>query len=585
MTGTSIKNSPRTPTRSEFLGNSNINGMNSPRLLALVSPTSAGRLSDNIKVICRVRPLLEDDSNIIICDESTVTVKGKDSTSFTFDKIFYQNSVQQEIYDYSITQTVDDAFNGYNGTILAYGQTGLGKSYTMLGPSVETESKGVIPRLVDNIFHKIRLGSSNIEYTVNVLVMEIYLEKINDLLITDNKNLVIHEDKHRGIYVGGLSNVFVDSDEDLYDVITLALRNRTSNVTNMNLESSRSHAIFQIKLNQKDLSNQLIKLSTLFLIDLAGSEKIDKTGAIGQTLQEAKNINSSLSALGNVINALSNDKSSHIPYRDSKLTRILQESLGGNSRTTLILNISPNSSNELETLSTLRFGSRAKHIKNKPYINTELSTHELKFRLKQLERTEAQHLLYIEKLETQIISSGGKLPLTSFKSDSGIVNSVTSTAGPASEEKDALIKQLQDEILSHKIKTLEISNDEEIKLNKLERALNKLNEKLNDVEIINVNLRKHLMINEKLIDQKDSTILYLYKLLGDQKLSLTNQSLEFQQRLNILRSKVGEIPSSPQGSNVHKASPKIIDTPKGIDLKIIRPIVGGDLSDDEDPTL
>ena len=162
----------------------------------------------------------------------------------------------------------------------------------------------------------------------------------------------------------------------------------------MNEESSRSHTIFQVKLTQKHMETEVIKRSNLFLVDLAGSEKVDKTGAQGQTLEEAKKINSSLSALGNVINALTDGKSTHIPYRDSKLTRILQESIGGNSRTSLIINCSPSSFNELETLSTLRFGTRAKSIKNSAHVNTELSTASLKNRITQLEDESKQSILY-----------------------------------------------------------------------------------------------------------------------------------------------------------------------------------------------
>lgn len=171
----------------------------------------------------------------------------------------------------------------------------------------------------------------------------------------------------------------------------------------MNAESSRSHSLFIITIGQKNLKTGGSKAGKLYLVDLAGSEKIAKTGAEGQTLEEAKMINKSLSTLGNVINALTDGKSTHVPYRDSKLTRILQESLGGNARTTLIINCSPSSYNEPETLSTLRFGSRAKNIKNKAKINQELSAAELKQRLAAAEAE-------IERLKAHIAAGGGPLP-------------------------------------------------------------------------------------------------------------------------------------------------------------------------------
>lgn len=171
----------------------------------------------------------------------------------------------------------------------------------------------------------------------------------------------------------------------------------------MNAESSRSHSLFIITISQKHIKTGASRAGKLFLVDLAGSEKISKTGAEGQTLEEAKMINKSLSTLGNVINALTDGKSTHVPYRDSKLTRILQESLGGNARTTLIINCSPSSYNEAETLSTLRFGSRAKNIKNKAKINQELSAAELKARLAAAE-------LEIERLKAHIAAGGGPMP-------------------------------------------------------------------------------------------------------------------------------------------------------------------------------
>lgn len=310
---------------------------------------------------------------------------------------------QQDIFDFSIRPTVDDILNGYNGTVFAYGQTGAGKSYTMMGTNIDDdEGRGVIPRIVEQIFASIMTSPSTIEYTVRVSYMEIYMERIRDLLVPQNDNLPIHEEKNRGVYVKGLLEIYVSSVQEVYEVMRRGGNARAVAATNMNQESSRSHSIFVITVTQKNVETGSAKSGQLFLVDLAGSEKVGKTGASGQTLEEAKKINKSLSALGMVINSLTDGKSSHIPYRDSKLTRILQESLGGNSRTSLIINCSPSSYNDAETLSTLRFGTRAKSIKNKAKVNAELSPAELKLLLKKAQGQVTNFENYIANLEGEI---------------------------------------------------------------------------------------------------------------------------------------------------------------------------------------
>lgn len=313
------------------------------------------------------------------------------------------SSRQADVFDYSIRPTVDDILNGYNGTVFAYGQTGAGKSYTMMGTDIDDDvGKGVIPRIVEQIFASILASPSNIEYTVRVSYMEIYMERIRDLLMPQNDNLPVHEEKNRGVYVKGLLEVYVSSVEEVYEVMRRGGNARAVSATNMNAESSRSHSIFVITVTQKNVETGSMKSGQLFLVDLAGSEKVGKTGASGQTLEEAKKINKSLSALGMVINSLTDTKTSHIPYRDSKLTRILQESLGGNSRTTLIINCSPSSYNDAETLGTLRFGMRAKTIKNKAKVNAELSPAELKQMLKKAQGKITSFETYVGALEGEV---------------------------------------------------------------------------------------------------------------------------------------------------------------------------------------
>ncbi|KAJ2118741.1 hypothetical protein GGF48_004464, partial [Coemansia sp. RSA 921] len=301
-------------------------------------------------------------------------------------------------------------FNGYNGTVFCYGQTGSGKTFTMMGADIDNDSlKGITPRIVEGVFGQIVESPPTVEYMVKASYMEIYMERIRDLLNPDETNLPVHEDKANGVYVKGLMEVFVSSIDEVYQVMRQGAKNRVVAYTNMNAESSRSHSIFQITIEQKDTVSGKTKMGRLFLVDLAGSEKVGKTGATGQTLEEAKKINKSLSALGMVINALTDGKSTHIPYRDSKLTRILQESLGGNSRTTLIINCSPSSFNAAETVGTLRFGMRAKSIKNKAKVNQDFSPAELKLMLKKTRAQCVSFQTYTTALEgeVKIWRSGG----------------------------------------------------------------------------------------------------------------------------------------------------------------------------------
>ncbi|KAL8948758.1 MAG: hypothetical protein Q9222_005083 [Ikaeria aurantiellina] len=336
--------------------------------------------------------------------EDTCQINSREAAgAFTFDRVFDTQSRQTDVFDFSIRSTVDDILNGYNGTVFAYGQTGAGKSYTMMGADIDDEEqRGIIPRIVEQMFASILRSPGNIEYTVRVSYMEIYMEKIRDLLVPQNDNLPVHEEKSRGVYVKGLLEIYVSSVQEVFEVMRRGGLARATAATNMNEESSRSHSIFVITITQKNVETGSAKSGQLFLVDLAGSEKVGKTGASGQTLEEAKKINKSLSALGMVINSLTDGKSTHIPYRDSKLTRILQESLGGNSRTTLIINCSPSSYNDLETISTLRFGVRAKAIKNKAKINAELSPLELKQLLKKAQSQVTTFENYVASLEGEI---------------------------------------------------------------------------------------------------------------------------------------------------------------------------------------
>ncbi|KAI0703608.1 kinesin heavy chain [Cytidiella melzeri] len=379
--------------------------------------------STNIKVVCRFRPpnsieLREGGEIVVAFDDNLRTVQmrsaqvssGPEKDGFTFDRVFPSGTKQQEVFDYGVKETVRDVLDGYNGTVFAYGQTGSGKTFTMMGADIDSpELKGLIPRITEQIFQSIVESDAHLEYLVKVSYMEIYLERIRDLLAPQNDNLQVHEEKSKGVYVKNLSDYYVSSAREVYEIMRQGGAARVVSSTNMNAESSRSHSIFLITINQKNTETGAQKTGNLYLVDLAGSEKVGKTGASGQTLEEAKKINKSLSALGMVINALTDSKAKHIPYRDSKLTRILQESLGGNSRTTLIINCSPSSYNEAETLSTLRFGIRAKSIKNTARVNAELSPLELKGLLAKAQAANTSYQKYIAALEAELAiwRSGG----------------------------------------------------------------------------------------------------------------------------------------------------------------------------------
>ena len=311
---------------------------------------------------------------------SIVDPQTKKPVRFTFDHVLPPTATQEEAFKCTAEPLLVDVFGGYNTTIFTYGQTGSGKTFSMMGNMHDKEQKGIIPRLVEGIFHYIEAADSAIEFTVKVSYVEIYNEKIRDLMCIDKDNLKIRESAN-GVWIEDVTQVYVRNCDDVYEVLSDGAKNRAVSATKMNAESSRSHSVFIVTIGQKDGSTGSVKGAKLTLVDLAGSEKVGKTGADGQTLKEAQHINKSLSALGNVINALTTQPVAkpgqkkpapvHIPYRDSKLTYLLSDSLGGNSKTCLIITGSPSAFNAEETLSTMRFGNRAKNIKNKPKVNQE----------------------------------------------------------------------------------------------------------------------------------------------------------------------------------------------------------------------
>ena len=306
---------------------------------------------------------------------------------FTFDSVFDLDSTQLDVYTQTAKPAVQSVLEGYNSTIFAYGQTGTGKTYTMEGFTYNNKDpeRGIIQRTIEDIFYFIESTSNeNTKFIIRASYLQIYNENISDLLKPEKKNLQIREDKKKGIYVDCLSEWAVLSPIDLYALLKRGASFRATASTYMNDVSSRSHAVFVITVEQMTTemingeTHTQIKVGKLNLVDLAGSERIRITGATGQQLEESKKINKSLSCLGNVINALTDQKGRiHIPYRDSKLTRLLEDSLGGNCKTTMIAMISPAHESFSESLSSLHFAQRAKKIKNRPIINEDVNNRAL----------------------------------------------------------------------------------------------------------------------------------------------------------------------------------------------------------------
>ncbi|KAH7443327.1 hypothetical protein KP509_02G029400 [Ceratopteris richardii] len=425
----------------------------------------------NVQVIIRCRPLNESEiasHGYLRClrQESahTLTYIGPPESRFTFDHVACEIIDQEKLFKVAGVPMVDNCMSGYNSCMFAYGQTGSGKTHTMLGDigglqEDPSDNRGMTPRIFEYLFTQIAMEEmmrkhERLKFTCKCSFLEIYNEQITDLLDPTSTNLQMREDLKKGVYVESLTEIEVKS---VHDVVLLLLQgssNRKVAATNMNRESSRSHSVFTCIIESKWESDSMtnIRFGRLNLVDLAGSERQKSSGAEGERLKEAANINKSLSTLGLVIMILvdvAQGKQRHVPYRDSKLTFLLQVFIGGNSKTTIIANVSPSISSGAETLSTLKFAQRAKFIRNNAIINEDASGDVMALRL-QIQQLKEE----LNRLSRQSVS---RMPLchvqNQFNQSGDILSDVLTL--PGENYSNSMEVASNHEISNRKIKALE----------------------------------------------------------------------------------------------------------------------------------
>ncbi|XP_062398256.1 uncharacterized protein si:dkey-96l17.6 [Sardina pilchardus] len=336
-------------------------------------------MKGKIRVFCRIRPMnrteiARGDSTIVSrLDEYSITVEtARGQREFQFDRIFDTRCSQEEVFQ-DTNRLIQSAIDGFNVCIFAYGQTGSGKTYTMVGDK-HLKNPGIIPRTFNKIFDIIHENEAKFDIKVSAYMLELYNDRLQDLFVSPaeafSKRIEMKKDKKGLVFAQGAETKQAASPSELFALFEQGCANRHIAATKMNVESSRSHLIIGIMVENRNLTNGTVCYGKLSLVDLAGSERAAKTGAKDSQLKEANSINKSLSALGDVISALSSDQP-HVPYRNNKLTQAMQDSLGGNAKTLMFVNISPSDCNVEETLTSLIYATRVKAITNNAQRNMD----------------------------------------------------------------------------------------------------------------------------------------------------------------------------------------------------------------------
>eukprot|EP00063_Salmo_salar_P041317 XP_014016152.1 PREDICTED: kinesin-like calmodulin-binding protein [Salmo salar] len=336
-------------------------------------------MKGKIRVFCRIRPMSRAEAAqggaiaVGRLDDYSVTVEtSRGPREFQFDRVFSGESSQEDVFQ-DTNRLIQSAIDGFNVCIFAYGQTGSGKTFTMVGDR-DQRSPGIMPRAFNAVFDILQENATKFDFKVSVYMLELYNDRLQDLFVSgaeaQSRRVEIKRNRKGLVFAQGAETKEASSAGELFAMFQQACANRHNAATKMNMESSRSHLIIGIMVESRNLTNGSVSFGKLSLVDLAGSERAAKTGAKDDQLKEANSINKSLSALGDVISALSSDLP-HIPYRNSKLTQIMQDSLGGNAKTLMVVNVSPSDCNLDETLTSLIYATRVKTITNNAQRNLE----------------------------------------------------------------------------------------------------------------------------------------------------------------------------------------------------------------------
>ncbi|XP_061087380.1 kinesin-like protein KIF11 isoform X1 [Conger conger] len=471
----------------------------------------------NIQVVVRCRPFNTAERkpgshSVVECDnarrELNVRTGGIGDKSarktYTFDMVFGPSAKQIEVYRSVVCPILDEVIMGYNCTVFAYGQTGTGKTFTMEGERSANEEftweadplAGIIPRTLHQIFEK--LSNNGTEFSVKVSLLEIYNEELFDLLspspdVTERLQMFDDPRNKRGVIIKGLEEITVHNKDEVYQILERGSAKRKTASTLMNAYSSRSHSVFSVTIHMKETTidgEELVKIGKLNLVDLAGSENIGRSGAVDKRAREAGNINQSLLTLGRVITALV-ERAPHVPYRESKLTRILQDSLGGRTKTSIIATISPASINLEETLSTLEYANRAKNIMNKPEVNQKLTKRAL---IK--EYTEE-----IERLKRDLAASRDKngvyLSSENFDSMNGKIAVQEEQIGEFTEKISALDEELK--------RLTELFSDSKRELEQCSNSLNDVKLQLDEAQTDLQDTKQRLSVEQFVVSELETT--------------------------------------------------------------------------------